>query len=233
VSEPSARRAGEAGNGAGALRVIVCEDLALLRDGLIRLLESHGLDVVAAVGDAGAFAREVEDKEPDACVVDVRLPPDFTDEGLRAAIAARERRPGLPVLILSQYVEQRYARELLADGAGGVGYLLKDRVASPTEFVEAVRRVAAGGTALDPEAVAQLFGRRGEDERLAELTPREREVLALMAEGRSNAGIAERLVVSERAVEKHVSSILAKLGLAASPHDHRRVLAVLAWLEES
>ncbi|MQA73364.1 MAG: response regulator [Solirubrobacterales bacterium] len=215
------------------MRVIVCEDLALLRDGLVRLLESHDFEVVAAVSDAGAFERKVEEREPDVCIVDVRLPPDFTDEGVRAALEARRRHPGLPILILSQYVEQSYARELLAEGNGGVGYLLKDRVASPAQFVEAVRRVAGGGTALDPEAVSLLLGRRRGDERLDRLTPREREVLALIAEGRSNAGIAERIVVTERAVEKHVSSILGKLELVANSDDHRRVLAVLAWLEGS
>jgi DNA-binding NarL/FixJ family response regulator len=214
-----------------ALRVVICEDLALLRDGLTRLLESRGLEVIAAVADADAFASAVEAERPDVCVVDVRLPPGFTDEGLRAAIAARERHPGLPVLILSQYVEQSYARELLADGNGGVGYLLKDRVASPADFIEAVQRVAGGGTALDPEAVSQLLGSRRDDGVLEPLTAREREVLALMAEGRSNAGIADRLVITERAVEKHVTSILGKLDLPPSSHDHRRVLAVLAWLE--
>ena len=212
-------------------RVVVCEDLALLREGLVGLLERDGFEVVAAVGDAEAFEREVDANRPDVCVVDVRLPPAFTDEGLRAAIAARDRHPGLPVLILSQYVERTYARELLADGSGGVGYLLKDRVADPADFADAVRRVAGGGTALDPEAVSQLLGEVSGNGRLDELTPREGEVLSLMAEGRSNAGIAERLVVTERAVEKHVSNIFFKLDLPASSHDHRRVLAVLAWVE--
>ena len=216
---------------AGATRVIVCEDLALLREGLVGLLERDGFEVTAAVGDAEAFEREVDANRPDVCVVDVRLPPAFTDEGLRAAIAARDRHPGLPVLILSQYVERTYARELLADGSGGVGYLLKDRVADPADFADAVRRVAGGGTALDPEAVSQLLGEVSGNGRLDELTPREGEVLSLMAEGRSNSGIAERLVVTERAVEKHVSNIFFKLNLPTSAHDHRRVLAVLAWVE--
>ena len=216
---------------AGATRVIVCEDLALLREGLVGLLERDGFEVTAAVGDAEAFEREVDANRPDVCVVDVRLPPAFTDEGLRAAIAARDRHPGLPVLILSQYVERTYARELLADGSGGVGYLLKDRVADPADFADAVRRVAGGGTALDPEAVSQLLGEVSGNGRLDELTPREGEVLSLMAEGRSNSGIAERLVVTERAVEKHVSNIFFKLNPPATSHDHRRVLAVLAWVE--
>lgn len=213
------------------MRVVIAEDLALLRDGLSRLLEDNGCEVVAAVEDADAFLEAVERERPDVCVVDVRLPPSFRDEGIRAALAARERLAGLPVLVLSQYVERVFARELLADGRGGVGYLLKDRVADPAEFVEAVRRVAAGGTAMDPEVVAQLVAGRG-PARLEELTPRERDVLALMAEGRSNSGIARELVVTEGAVEKHVSSIFGKLGLPPSADDHRRVLAVMAWLEE-
>ena len=185
-----------------ATRVVICEDLALLREGLVGLLERDGFEVVAAVGDAESFEREVEAQSPDVCVVDVRLPPAFTDEGLRAAIAVRDRHPGLPVLILSQYVERTYARELLADGSGGVGYLLKDRVADPADFAAAVHRVAEGGTALDPEAVAQLLGEVSGNGRLEQLTPREGEVLSLMAEGRSNSGIAVRLVVTERAIEK-------------------------------
>jgi DNA-binding NarL/FixJ family response regulator len=215
------------------VRVIICEDHALLRDGLERLLGTHGLEVVAAVADPDSFVAAVEAERPDVCVVDVRLPPTFTDEGVRAAIAARRLVSGLPILILSQYVEQTYARELLAGGEGGVGYLLKDRVADPAEFVDAVRRVAEGGTVLDPDAVAQLLGRRSEAGRLDLLTPRELEVLSLMAEGRSNRGIAERLVVTERAVEKHVSNIFWKLDLPASDSDHRRVLSVLAWLRAS
>jgi len=213
------------------MRVVIAEDLALLRDGLTRLLEDNGCEVVAAVEDAAAFLEAVEHERPDVCVVDVRLPPSFRDEGIRGALAARERLDGLPVLVLSQYVERVFAKELLADGRGGVGYLLKDRVADPAEFVEAVRRVAGGGTAMDPEVVAQLVAGRG-PARLQELTPRERDVLSLMAEGRSNSGIARELVVTDGAVEKHVSSIFGKLGLPPSGDDHRRVLAVIAWLEE-
>jgi DNA-binding NarL/FixJ family response regulator len=209
---------------------VIAEDLALLRDGLTRLLRDSGCDVVAAVADGDALVAAVETEAPDVAIVDVRLPPTFTDEGIRAALRAREVAPGTPVLILSQYVEQTYAAELLADGSGGVGYLLKDRVANPDEFVAAVRRVAEGGTALDPEVVAQLFARRRGDAPLDELTPREREVLGLMAEGRSNAGVARELVVTDGAVEKHISSIFMKLGMPPSDDDHRRVLAVLAYL---
>jgi DNA-binding NarL/FixJ family response regulator len=213
------------------MRVVIAEDLALLRDGLTRMLQDNGMEVVAAVEDGEALLEAIERERPDVCVVDVRLPPDFRDEGIRAALEARRRIPGLPVLVLSQYVERIFAKELLADGSGGVGYLLKDRVADVGEFVEAVRRVADGGTAMDPEVVAQLVAGRG-PARLEELTPRERDVLALMAEGRSNGGIARELVVTEGAVEKHVSSIFGKLGLPPSGDDHRRVLAVIAWLEE-
>ena len=212
------------------MRVVIAEDLALLRDGLTRLLRDEGFDVVAAVENGDDLVTAIEAEKPDVAIVDVRLPPTFTDEGVRAALAARQRVPGTPVLILSAYVEQTYAAELLADGGGGVGYLLKDRVANPSEFVAAVKRVAEGGTALDPEAVAQLFARRRGHAPLDELTPREAEVLGLMAEGRSNAGIARELVVTEGAVEKHISSILGKLGLPRSDDDHRRVLAVLAYL---
>jgi DNA-binding NarL/FixJ family response regulator len=212
------------------VRVVIAEDLALLRDGLTRLLRDSGFDVVAAVENGDALVEVVERERPDVAIVDVRLPPSFTDEGVRAALEARRVVPGTPVLILSQYVEQTYAQELLADGSGGVGYLLKDRVANPDQFVDAVRRVAEGGTALDPEAVAQLFARRRGHAPLDELTPREAEVLGLMAEGRSNAGIARELVVTEGAVEKHISNILGKLGLPPSDDDHRRVLAVLAYL---
>jgi DNA-binding NarL/FixJ family response regulator len=212
------------------VRVVIAEDLALLRDGLRRLLTDSGFEVVAAVADGDALIRAVMGHKPDVCVVDVRLPPTFTDEGVRAALEARSRMPGLPVLVLSQYVERTYAAELLSDGRGGVGYLLKDRVADVREFVDAVRRVAEGGTAMDPEAVAQLLGGRGDDSPLDELTPRERDVLGLMAEGRTNHAIAERLVVTEGAVEKHISNIFAKLGLPPSDADHRRVLAVLAFL---
>jgi DNA-binding NarL/FixJ family response regulator len=212
------------------MRVVIAEDLALLRDGLTRLLRDSGFEVVAAVENGDDLVTAVDGERPDVAIVDVRLPPSFTDEGVRAALEARRIVPGMPVLILSQYVEQTYAAELLADGSGGVGYLLKDRVANPDEFVAAVRRVAEGGTALDPEAVAQLFARRRGHAPLDELTPREAEVLGLMAEGRSNAGIARELVVTEGAVEKHISSILGKLGLPQSEDDHRRVLAVLAYL---
>ena len=212
------------------MRVVIAEDLALLRDGLTRLLESNGCEVVAAVADGDAFLEAAEEHRPDVCVVDVRLPPTFRDEGVRAALEARRRVPGLPILVLSQYVERTYAAELLSDGRGGVGYLLKERVADPRDFVDAVRRVAEGGTALDPEAVAQLLGGRGAGTPLDELTPRERDVLGLMAEGRTNHAIAERLVVTEGAVEKHVSNIFGKLGLPPSDLDHRRVLAVLAFL---
>ena len=212
------------------MRVVIAEDLALLRDGLTRLLRDHGMDVVAAVEDGDALVRAVEAERPDVAVTDVRLPPGFTDEGLRAAIEARRRVPGTPVLVISQYVEQTYAVELLADGGAGVGYLLKDRVADPAEFVDAVRRVAAGGTAMDPEVVAQLVARRGPASPLAGLTPREREVLGLMAEGRSNAAIAATLVVTDGAVEKHISNIFGKLGLSAAEGAHRRVLAVLTYL---
>ncbi len=213
------------------MRVVIAEDLALLRDGISRLLEDNGCEVVAAVEDGEALIEAIEEHRPDVAVVDVRLPPSFRDEGIRAALEARVRVPGLPVLVLSQYVERVFAKELLADGSGGVGYLLKDRVADPAEFVDAVRRVAAGGTAMDPEVVAQLVAGRG-PARLEELTPRERDVLSLMAEGRSNNAIAAGLVVTDGAVEKHISNIFGKLGLPPSEGDHRRVLAVLAWLGE-
>jgi DNA-binding NarL/FixJ family response regulator len=215
------------------VRVIICEDHALVRDGLERLLGTHGFQVAASVDNPAAFLAAVKRERPDVCVVDVRLPPSFTDEGVRAAVEARQQVPGLPILILSQYVEQTYARELLTGGEGGVGYLLKDRVADPKQFVEAVRRVADGGTALDPEAVARLLGHPDRQGRLQLLTPREREVLSSMAEGRTNSAIALELVVTERAVEKHVSNIFWKLDLPASGKDHRRVLAVLAWLQAS
>jgi DNA-binding NarL/FixJ family response regulator len=212
------------------VRVVIAEDLALLREGITRLLGDHGFDVAAAVADGEAFLDAVDLHRPDVCVVDVRLPPSFKDEGVRAALEARRRIDGLPILVLSQYVERTFAAELLSDGRGGVGYLLKDRVADVRDFVDAVRRVAEGGTALDPEAVSQLLGQR-DDGPLDELTPRERDVLGLMAEGRSNVAIAAELVVTEGAVEKHVSNIFMKLGLPPSEHDHRRVLAVLAWLQ--
>jgi DNA-binding NarL/FixJ family response regulator len=213
------------------LRTVLAEDLALLRDGLIRLLEAHDFDVVEAVDNGPSLLRALVTQRPDVAVVDVRLPPTFTDEGLRAAIEARSQVPGLPVLVLSQYVEQLYARELLADRSGGVGYLLKDRVFNVNQFVDAVRQVAAGGTAMDPEVVAQLLSRRAADRPLATLTAREREVLELMAEGRSNAAIAARMFVTEKAVSKHTNSIFGKLGLPQSEDDNRRVLAVLAYLD--
>jgi DNA-binding NarL/FixJ family response regulator len=212
---------------------VIAEDLVLLRDGLTRLLRDNEIEVVAAVSDGDALVREVIAQKPDLAIVDIRLPPSFQDEGLRAALEARRRAPGVAVLVVSQYVEHTYAQELLADGRGGVGYLLKDRIMHVADFLEAVRRVAGGGTALDPDVVAQLFSRRREDGPLERLTPREREVLSLMAEGRSNAGIAEALVLTIGAVEKHVQSILSKLDLAQSTGDHRRVLAVLAYLQEA
>jgi len=212
------------------VRVVVAEDLYLLRDGLVRLLEAHGLEIADAVGDAPSLVRALLAERPDVAVVDVRLPPTFTDDGLRAAIEARRAVPGLPVLVLSQYVEQLYARELLADKAGGVGYLLKDRVFNDDQFVDAVRSVAAGGTVMDPEVVTKLLGRQARQETLGRLSGRERDVLELMAEGRSNSAIAQRLFVSEKAVSKHSTSIFAKLDLPPSDDDNRRVLAVLAYL---
>ena len=212
------------------MRVVIAEDLFLLRDGLVRLLQAHGFEIAAAVGDGPGLLRALLEHRPDVAIVDVRLPPSFTDEGLRTALEARRQVPGLPVLVLSQYVEQLYARELLADRAGGVGYLLKDRVFSDEAFVEALRTVAGGGTVLDPEVISKLLGRLARDEPVATLSAREREVLALMAEGRSNSAIAQRLFVSEKAVSKHSTSIFSKLGLAPSDDDNRRVLAVLAYL---
>ncbi|HZQ89189.1 MAG TPA: response regulator transcription factor [Gaiellaceae bacterium] len=209
------------------MRVVIAEDLALLRDGLTRLLRDNGFDVVAAVADGTALVTTVLLERPDVAIVDVRLPPTFRDEGVRAALMLRERAPDTGVLIVSQYVEQAYASELLADGRGGLGYLLKDRIMDVDDFVAAVHRVGSGGTALDPEVVAQLLSRR---KPLDVLTPRELEVLALMAEGRSNTAIAKQLVLTVGAVEKHVASILTKLRLPPSSEDHRRVLAVLAYL---
>jgi DNA-binding NarL/FixJ family response regulator len=213
------------------MRIVVAEDLTLLRDGLVRMLEAYEFEVVAAVGTGPDLLRELLAQRPDVAVVDVRLPPTQTDEGLRAALAARAEVPGLPVLVLSQYVERLYARELLADGAGGIGYLLKDRVSDVGEFVDAVRRVAAGGTALDPTVVAKLLDSRRVVP-LNQLTPREREVLAHMAQGRSNAAIGAALFITEKAVAKHTNNIFAKLGLQASEDDNRRVLAVLHYLDE-
>jgi DNA-binding NarL/FixJ family response regulator len=217
------------------MRVVIAEDSAVVRAGLVEILADRGHDVVAAVGDADALRAAVAEHRPDVTVVDVRMPPDYTDEGVRAAIAIRRDHPGTGVLVFSQYIETRYAADLLGaasgGGAAGVGYLLKDRVADVGEFVEALSRVAAGGTALDPEVVTQLLGASRRTDGLAALTARERDVLALMAEGRSNAAIAETLVVTERAVEKHISNIFTRLGLAPSDTDHRRVLAVLRYLE--
>ncbi len=210
------------------MRVVIAEDLALLRDGLTRLLCAHDFDVVAAVGDAAALATVLESVPIDIAIVDVRMPPTFTNEGLVAAVEARSRRPGLPVLVLSQYVEQLYARELLHSGDGAIGYLLKDRVGDVAAFVDTVRRVAGGATVLDPKVVAAMVSRRGND--LATLTPREREVLSLMAQGRSNAGIATALVVTENAISKHINNIFAKLDLPVAANDNRRVLAVLKYL---
>ncbi|MCI0584688.1 MAG: response regulator transcription factor [Chloroflexi bacterium] len=212
------------------MRVVIAEDSALIREGIARLIEESGGTVVAKVGDGDAFVEAVVAHRPDVSVVDVRMPPSQRDEGLRAAIEARRRVPGTPVLVLSQYVERQYAAELLADGAGGVGYLLKDRVGDVREFIDALRRVARGGTALDPEVVARLMVREGADNPIAVLTPREREVLAAMAEGRTNVGIARLLSITEGAAEKHISNIFGKLELPDSPDDHRRVLAVLAYL---
>jgi DNA-binding NarL/FixJ family response regulator len=213
------------------LRVVIAEDLALLRDGLTRLLRDNGFDVVAAVRDGDALVHAVNLEQPDVAIVDIRLPPSFRDEGVRAALELRQSNPDTAILVVSQYVELTYATELLSDGRGGVGYLLKDRIMDVRDFVDAVRRVAGGGTALDPEVVAQLFsaGKRGP---LEQLTPREREVLGLMAEGRSNAGIADQLVLTVGAVEKHIANIFMKLRLPPSDTDHRRVLAVVTYLQE-
>jgi len=212
------------------VRIVIAEDGVLLREGLASLLADEGHEIAATVGDALALVEAVEEARPNLCVVDVRMPPTFTDEGLRAAIEIRSRWPETPVLVLSQYVEERYATELLSGQSSGVGYLLKQRVADVREFLDALERVASGGTALDPEVVAQLLARARRHPH-DELTPREREVLSLMAEGLSNAGIAQRLVITEGAVEKHVTSIFTKLGLEPAETDHRRVLAVLSYLE--
>jgi DNA-binding NarL/FixJ family response regulator len=212
------------------MRVVVAEDSVLLREGIARLLNESGFDVVGQAADADDLIRKVGAHHPDVAVVDIRMPPTNTDDGLQAALRIREDHPDTGVLVLSAYVEDAYAMQLVADSAEGVGYLLKDRVADVDGFVEAVRRVADGGSALDPHVVSSLLGRAGRDDPLAEISRREREVLELMAEGRSNAAIAERLVITERAVEKHVTSIFGKLGLTPAPEDHRRVLAVLTYL---
>ena len=212
------------------LRIVIAEDSGLLRAGIARLLTDSGHRVVAEAQDGTSFLLAVEEHHPDVVVVDVRMPPGFKDEGLKAALEARSKKPHLAVLVLSQYVEERYGRELLESGAEGTGYLLKDRVADVGEFVSALEEVGSGGTVLDPEVVGQLLARRRRDDDLSSLTPREREVLALVAEGRTNHAIASTLFVTEGAVEKHVKSIFGKLGLAQSEADHRRVLAVLAYL---
>jgi DNA-binding NarL/FixJ family response regulator len=213
------------------VRVVIAEDSVLLREGLVRLLTDAGLEVVAAVEEPEALLRAVDEHRPDICVVDIRMPPTHTDEGVRAALVIRAQHAGVAVLMLSQYVEERYATDLIASDTRGFGYLLKDRVADVTEFVEAVRRVGAGGTALDPEVVSQLLVRSRRKDPLGALTPRETDVMRLKAEGRSNNGIAAELVVSEGSVEKHVSSIFTKLALPPAEQDHRRVLAVLRYLE--
>jgi DNA-binding NarL/FixJ family response regulator len=212
------------------MRVVVGEDSVLLREGIVRLLSESGLEVVGQAGDAEDLLRKVGAHRPDVVIADIRMPPDNTDDGLRAAIEIRERHPGTGVLVLSAYVEEAYALELVADDASGIGYLLKDRVADVDAFVDAVRRVGDGGSALDPEVVSSLLGRTRRADPLGELTRREREVLDLMAEGRSNKAIAEQLVITDRAVEKHVTSIFSKLGLEPTAEDHRRVLAVLTFL---
>jgi DNA-binding NarL/FixJ family response regulator len=212
------------------VRVVLAEDSVLLREGVARILDEAGFDVVGQAGNADELLLKVRSYSPDVAIVDIRMPPTHTDEGLRAAQEIREKHPTCGVLVLSQYVEATYAMELLAESAEGVGYLLKDRVSDVNEFADAVRRVGEGGSALDPTIVSQLVGRRRRDDPIDQLTPREREVLGLMAEGRSNSGIAEQLVVTDRAVEKHVTSIFSKLRLPAASEDHRRVLAVLAYL---
>jgi DNA-binding NarL/FixJ family response regulator len=213
------------------MRVVIAEDAVLLREGLVRLLTEQGLEIVAAVADGEALIAATGEQRPDIVIADVRMPPTFREEGLRAALEIRKRMPGTPILVFSQYVEERYAAELLSTGTNGIGYLLKDRVADVRDFIGAIRQVAAGGTVLDPEVVAQLVTRRRRDERIASLTQREREVLELMAQGRTNAAIADALFVSEGTVEKHIRGIFGKLGLDDSIHDHRRVLAVLAYLD--
>jgi DNA-binding NarL/FixJ family response regulator len=212
------------------LRVVIGEDQALLREGVVRLLADAGFEVVAEAADAPDLVRKVGAHKPDVAIVDVQMPPGNTDDGLRAAIEIRDLQPGVGVLVLSQFAEERYALDLIGDSAEGVGYLLKDRVADFANFADAVRRVANGGSALDPTVVSRMLGRRRRDDPLEQLTPREREVLELMAEGRSNRGIAEVMVVTPNAVEKHVTSIFAKLGVSEAPEDHRRVLAVLTFL---
>lgn len=212
------------------MRVVIAEDSVLLREGLVRLVTDAGHEVVASVGSGPELVEAIVREQPDVSIVDVRMPPTFRDEGLRAAIAARDRVPLAPILILSQYVEERYAGELLGTGAAGIGYLLKDRVADVADFLTALRQVAGGGTVLDPEVVSQLVTRRRRDDRLADLTAREQEVLSLIAEGQSNTAIADRLFIGEGTVEKHITNIFSKLGLDDAVTQHRRVLAVLAYL---
>jgi DNA-binding NarL/FixJ family response regulator len=215
------------------MRVVVADDSVLLREGVVRLLQEADLEVVGQAGDYDDLLRKARAHKPDVCVIDIKMPPTHTDEGLRAAAVIRGELPGIGVLVLSQYVEEGYALELLADSAEGVGYLLKDRVADVDRFIESVRRVGEGGSALDPEVVGRLLGRRRREDPLQALSPREREVLELMAEGRSNHGIAQALVVTERAVEKHVTSIFTKLRLEPAHDDHRRVLAVLTYVRST
>src|SRR5580693_4624919 len=214
-----------------SIRVAIAEDSAILRDGLVQLLADRGFEITAAVSDAHGLAEAIDRDCPDVAVVDIRMPPTFTDEGLRMALELRKAHPGLAILMFSQYIETRYAADLLADDAAGIGYLLKDRVADVSDFVEALVRVASGGTALDPEVVTQLLGASRRTDSISGLTTRERQVLSLMAEGRSNAAIATALIISEGAVEKNVANIFSKLDLPATPTDHRRVLAVLRYLE--
>ena len=215
------------------MRIVIAEDLFLLREGLTRMLEAHGLEIGAAVDNGDDLVAAVTADPPDLAIVDIRLPPSFTDEGLRAALAARKQVPGLPILVLSQYVEQLYARELLADGTGGIGYLLKDRVFDSAQFIAAIRRVAGGGTAMDPEVIARLLARNTDNDAVSALSPREREVLGLMAEGRSNAAIAGAMFITGKAVDKHINSIFTKLDLPLDSDDNRRVLAVLRYLQDT
>jgi DNA-binding NarL/FixJ family response regulator len=230
----SSEKRGKAGAMPGQrLRVVVADDHILLREGVVSMLEAQGFDVVGQAGDAGELTRKVGAHHPDVAIVDIRMPPTSTDEGLRAAIAIRLAHPDVGVLVLSQYIEADYALQLIGDDARGVGYLLKDRISDIEEFADAIRRVAGGGSVLDPEVVRWMVGRQRETSALSELTPREHEVLGLLAEGCSNQGVANRLVISQRAVEKHVTSIMSKLGLPSEPEAHRRVLAVLAYLEDA
>ncbi|MFE3204267.1 LuxR C-terminal-related transcriptional regulator [Embleya sp. NPDC055664] len=214
------------------MRIVLAEDHFLLRDGLIRLLEAHGHEIVAAVENGADLLESLTEERPDVAIVDVRLPPNFTDEGLRAVLAARREMPDLPVLLLSQYVEPLYARELLSSGGNGIGYILKGRVTNGAQFLDSIRRVAEGGTVMDPDVISQLLVRKERDESMSTLSGREREVLVWVAQGRSNAGIAQSLFISEKAVAKHISSIFTKLGLLPADGDNRRVLAVLAYLDQ-